>query len=446
MSKIIRLHTEGFKRVVAATITPDGRLVRITGENEAGKSSLLDSIEAAFRGGRSIPDVPLHKGKKKGITEIDMGDFVLSRKYTEKGDTLTIELPSGARMGKPQNFMNERLSAISMDPLAFSRADAKAQFDMIKSLVKVDLDFAALKGKNEKDFEARTEVNRQAKAYRAQADGINPPVDTPDELVSVEALVTEMEEAGKHNAEIETRKTRRAEAQADIERQDQIAAAYRTNAVDLRKQADAEDEKAVHHERSVAELRQKVADAPPLPEPKDTAEIQGRVRVASQINAFVESKKRKAELAKLAAAKEAEATSLTEAIAARDKERQDAIAAAKMPVPDLSFGDEVVLYKGVPLAQASTAAKIKISATIAMSMQPEIRVMLIREGSLLDSKALKVIGELAEQYDYQVWIESVDESGKIGFVIEDGRVAGSEETLEDKPAKEEPKPAEGSLL
>lgn len=35
---------------------------------------------------------------------------------------------------------------------------------------------------------------------------------------------------------------------------------------------------------------------------------------------------------------------------------------------------------------------------------------------------MKILGEMAETNDMQVWIERVDSSGKVGFVLEDGRL------------------------
>lgn len=49
-----------------------------------------------------------------------------------------------------------------------------------------------------------------------------------------------------------------------------------------------------------------------------------------------------------------------------------------------------------------------------------------RDGSLLDDDAMKILADMAAKSDYQVWIERVDSSGKVGFVIEDGHVKGQE--------------------
>lgn len=52
----------------------------------------------------------------------------------------------------------------------------------------------------------------------------------------------------------------------------------------------------------------------------------------------------------------------------------------------------------------------------------KLRVIRIKEGSLLDPDNLALIAAMAKERDYQVWIERCDVSGKIGVVIEDGAV------------------------
>jgi hypothetical protein len=75
-----------------------------------------------------------------------------------------------------------------------------------------------------------------------------------------------------------------------------------------------------------------------------------------------------------------------------------------MPIPICSLGEDMVIYRGCHSA-GQRAHKIRVSASIAMAMQPDIRVMLIREGSFLDSDRLGVLAELAEENDYQIWLD-----------------------------------------
>ena len=104
---------------------------------------------------------------------------------------------------------------------------------------------------------------------------------------------------------------------------------------------------------------------------------------------------------------------------------REAIAAAKMPVAGLGFGDGVVTYNDIPFDQASSAEQLRVSLAIAMAANPKLRVIRIEDGSLLDEDSLAQIAAMAKDHDYQVWIERVETSGKVGFVIEDGHVKGA---------------------
>jgi len=55
-------------------------------------------------------------------------------------------------------------------------------------------------------------------------------------------------------------------------------------------------------------------------------------------------------------------------------------------------------------------------------MNPKLRVIRVRDGSLLDEDAMKLLAKFADAHDMQIWVERVDSSGAVGFVLEDGRV------------------------
>jgi hypothetical protein len=115
---------------------------------------------------------------------------------------------------------------------------------------------------------------------------------------------------------------------------------------------------------------------------------------------------------------------MTSDIERLDTERQRAIGAVKMPIPDLGFGTDGVLYRGLPLEQASSAEQIKVSMSMAMALNPTLRVVQIRAGSLLDDSSLKIVQDLADANQYQVWMEVVATGGEGGVTIVDGTVEG----------------------
>jgi hypothetical protein len=95
---------------------------------------------------------------------------------------------------------------------------------------------------------------------------------------------------------------------------------------------------------------------------------------------------------------------------------------AKMPVDGLAFGEDCLLYNRIPLAQVSDSEKIKIGIAIAMKLNPTLRVIRITDGSLLDSDTMEDINKMVDAEGYQLWIEKVEDGGKVGIIIEDGSI------------------------
>jgi hypothetical protein len=59
---------------------------------------------------------------------------------------------------------------------------------------------------------------------------------------------------------------------------------------------------------------------------------------------------------------------------------------------------------------------------IAMAGNPKLRVIRIKEGSLLDDDTLKVIADMAQERDYQLWVERIRSDDPMAVVMEDGEV------------------------
>ena len=151
---------------------------------------------------------------------------------------------------------------------------------------------------------------------------------------------------------------------------------------------------------------------------------------AAEHNRLVESYGRNLETVQADSARREAHKGLSERIKACEGKRQEAIQAAKMPLEGLSFNDYGnIIFGGFPLDQASQAEQLRISMEIAMAAQPELRIIRISDGSLLDSESLEAIRTAAAAGDYQIWIESVDESGKVGVVIEDGEVVADNQEV-----------------
>jgi energy-coupling factor transporter ATP-binding protein EcfA2 len=429
--KIVKLVAENVKKLTAISITPQGNVVQITGRNGSGKTSTLNSIWWALAGATNVQSAPIRKGQEKATIKLDLGEVIVTRTFAKNDDgtartSITVENAEGARFPSPQRMLDSLLGSLTFDPLHFARMKPKDQFDALAAFVP-SIDFGRIEGLNRTDFEKRTAVKRRARDLAGQVTAIEIPETIP-ERVDESALVDELAAVGKHNGDIEARQARREAASRDVERLREESAAETQRADDLRRQAAEADTKAAGLLARADELAEKLATAPALDEPKDQAEIRRRLDDAKRTNALLDRAARRDQLKEEQRTAEAEAQALTDRIQGRDREKQEAIAAAKLPVDGLGFGPDCITLNGLPFDQASDAEQLRTSIAVAMASNPKLRVILVRDGSLLDDNGWKLLAEMADAADCQVWIESVNSSGKVGIVLEDGHVVSTPES------------------
>jgi predicted ATP-dependent endonuclease of OLD family len=427
---IVGLQAENVKRIKAVRINPEGNIVEISGENGQGKSSILDSIAYALGGKDMIDDMPVRLGEKKAQVILELNGIIVKRTMTAQEDgtyttSLVVETAEGMTAKKPQDFLNALIGELSFDPLAFVSMEPKKQFDLLKSFVP-DFDFAACAKRRKAVFDERALVNRQIKEGQGAVASTPIPADVPEAEVDTSAIMEELDAVGEFNTNIERRKANRERELADAAQKVQSADEKRRYATDLRRRADQLDQDAADLIADATAMRDKVSEAGPLPDPKDSAEVRARYDEALRINEQVRRKKAlDAKIAEVNALK-AKSEQLSKDIDAIDKEKADAIASAKIPVEGIGFGDETVTLDGVPFSQASTAQQLRTAVALTIAKNPRLRVILIREGSMLDRKAFKMLSDMAVENDLQIFIEVVESSRPGALIIEDGEIKQAE--------------------
>lgn len=433
--KIISLQAENFKKLHAIEITPDGNFVQITGRNGQGKSSTLDAIWVALAGIGVAPKEPIRKGAQSAKIRLDLGEIIVSRYFkraegSEYTTSLTVESSEGARYPSPQRMLDGLLGALSFDPLAFSRMDGKQQFDALRRFVP-DVDFDAIDRAQAGDYQRRTDVNRRQKDAKAAADQISVGFECPTTQIDESELVTKLKEAGDHNAEIERRKANREKLAVQIASRVTRCGEFQSRIRELEAQIAANEDQLQTEIATIKDERAKLESAPALPKLIDTAAVAVLLNAARVNNAqFIEWQnkfKRRTDFLDTAKALATESDNLSAKMAQRLSDKQAAIASATLPITGISFGDGAVLLNDVPFDQASDAEKLRASVEMAMAANPKLRVIRIRDGSLLDEDGLRLVAEMADARDCQVWLERVDGSGKVGVVLENGSVVPTAE-------------------
>jgi DNA repair exonuclease SbcCD ATPase subunit len=414
--KILQLISNNFKKVRAVEITPDGNIVMITGKNGQGKSSILDSITAALCGKDAIPAEPIRKGAKSASVTVNLdGDMPVkvSRSFTAAGSKLTVTDASGNIVGSPQTFVDRFLGKISFDPTRFLALDSREQRRTLLELLKIDfsdIDDGIVNIKAD-----RAEIARDKRAVETNLAAMHFTEDLPDKEISVADLTTELKRRQEHNR---------------IVKGDELKYDATVRVVGLLKTELGETAYQIEQlQIKMAELKETISgresEADLLKANRRTVEdlddILQQITASDSTNQKIRVNLKIAELEKKVKGYQAEYYDRGQTIDQLEASKQKLLTDAQMPVEGLTAGEEGLLYKGIPLEQASESEQLRVAVAIAMALNPTLRVIR-SSANAFDSESLKIITEMAQAQDYQVWLEKVDESGKVGIVIEDGMV------------------------
>ncbi len=409
---IVRLETKNVKRVKAVQIKPDGNLVVLGGNNLQGKTSVLDSIAYALGGGRAICDKPLREGEKKGHVIVETEDLVVRRSFTNKGGgSLKVTLQDGRELKPPQTVLDKLCGTLTFDPLKFMRQDRTAQAKTLRELLGLDL--SELDQQHKNHYDERALKNRELKSKKARLDGCVEHTDVGYEELSITELMEEGSKAIEHNNEIarkedelESKRTMRAQCMERIEKLE----------AELKKENEMLDQIVTTGTR----LRSEVDGA----ERVDTKAIDNKIKHLKELNEKVRENQ---ELKRL----EEEVTQCTDEVDKQQEQmeavvqrKNQLIGECKMPVDGLSFNmDGEVTLNNLPLDQSSGAEGLHTSVALGMAQKPKVKIMLVRDASLLDEESMKQLATIADEEGMQFWVERVGDGDDNAIIIEDGMVA-----------------------
>lgn len=417
--KIINLKAANVKKLIAIEIDAQGNHVVLSGNNGSGKTSTLDSIWAALQFGKAnkVIEHPVRNGEEGAIAQIELDDYTITRKWTGERSTITVLDKEGNKLSSPQQILDGLIGNLAFDPLEFSTMK-----DLERSKVMMNLAHLDLKEVNQKYkelYDSRTGTNRVLKELAAASKQLTKPEDDwLDEEVSIENLLTERKAydesvlaAGAHERDLLSKKNQLSEIETTIEQK-----VAELSELDNQKQ------------RTVSSIESIMGSTPPRWEGKPLEELVSSMANVELINQRVRCKKlyqAKKEEYQLVA-EESKATD--EAMAAVVEEKKSMIAGASYPLEGLSVDPENygVLFNGKPWTDLSTGEQLKISTSMAMSMNPDLRIIFLRNASLLDKNNLETIMTMATESDYQIWAEIVDSEDPTAIQFVDGAIEGQD--------------------
>jgi len=417
--KIIQLQAENIKRLKAIDITPTDNVVVISGKNENGKTSVLDCIYLAleYRAASKSSPQPIRRGEKSAVTTLDLGDYIVTRRFTEGGSTLEVRTPEGNKVSSPQKLLDGMIGDLSFDPWEFARKTEQEQRTMLADLLfKITdgkLNLADFDARIQTAYESRTDANREKKRLASLLANVRPPTDQDpaEEWSSLDLTVsiTVGMAVNQRIKDLQAENERAIKASADALREIQRLQVVMNNS-------------AMIMGANTAELgKTEVVDVTFLQ--SQLKDIENNNRRAREV---IEYRKLRTALEGV----DTNITSLNAKMELIEIEKAEALEAAPLPVKGFTINAEGVRIinedgTDVPFCQASAARRLKISLAIAMASNPTLRVIRITDGSLLDDASMAVIKSMAVDSDFQIWIEyaSRNSEDRMGVYIEDGRVA-----------------------
>lgn len=399
--RIVKLLAENYKRLKAVSIDANRDTITISGANAQGKSSVLDAIWAALQNpGKDIVPKPIRDGEDKARIVIELDGLIVERVITESGTRLEVSNSTDHSVLRTPQAVLDKLLGSNLDPLVFMSLGDKAQADVLLEVCGLKSELESIDAQRKQAYDERTFINRRLKEVQARMPAAAP---NKAEKVDTVALMAELTAAEQTERE-------HVGAQELVKNRQSVV--------------DTLTEQLQTAMERLEEAETALANAPAI---VDAAPVREKLRNADTTNAAAAAY---AEFTTLSAERkdlQAKSDACSKELAELDEAKQTALANAHLAVDGLGVNEGVVELHGVPIKQASTSEQLRLCVAVAAATIPKdgIRVIRISNGSVLDSAGMAVIEQMARELDFQAWIEVVDETGKVGVVIEDGQVAAN---------------------
>ncbi len=411
--KVVRLQAENVMNLTAIEIVPQDDTVVLTGKNGAGKSNVLKAMEFALSGKAlaSTPE-PVKHGEKSGDVLLDLGDIVVKRHFTNDTSTLKVENAEGMMFKSPQALLDKFRGNISFDPLEFAGLPEKQQKEILLDMIDLPIDLYELDSERKRIYEDRTLANRNVKRVESQVNAVPlKGVRIPDEEVSTVDVMAEMQAATEEiAANNNLRQTYNQAVTASSKQKDAISR-MKQELFDL-------EAELITQETFVKNL---MSDVDNLEDP-DLEQFKTKLADVEKINQEVRAMQKYNELKAELQEYKVESLGCTVRMTEIDELKTKTIAEVGMPVVGLGFNEDGVTFEDLPLSQRSSAEQRKISMAIGMAMNPDLKVLWMKDASLLDANSIDEVMAMATEHGYQLWLEVVGDNENVGIHIKAGEV------------------------
>ncbi len=401
MVKINTLELENVKRIKAVALAPAANgLTVIGGDNNQGKTSVLDAIAWALGGDRFKPTGAKREGSViPPHLKITLSNGLIVER-SGNNSTLKVIDPNGNKGG--QALLNSFIEQLALDLPKFLGQTAKEKAETLLKIIGVGEQLHTLDREEEQLYNQRHAIGVIADRKDKYAKEMPEYPDTPDSPVSVSELI------GRQQAIL----ARNGENQRKREQAERFTVEY-NNAL----AAFAKAEKELETAKENLEIARKSAENL---QDESTAELEADIANIEKINIMVRANMEREKALQEAQDLHGEYNTLTDRIEKVRKTRTELLDNAEMPLEGLSVDKGELIYNGAKWDCMSGSEQLRVATAIIRKLNPECGFVLIDKLEQMDGTTLSEFGAWLESEGLQAIATRVSTGDECSVIIEDG--------------------------
>ncbi len=429
--KIMALEAENVKRIKAVALTPSPTgLTIVGGNNNQGKTSVLDALAWALGGDRFRPDAAQRDGAvAPAHLKVRLSNGVVVERKG-KNSTLTVTDPTGRRSG--QQLLNAFIEPLALDLPRFMEASDKEKADILLRIIGIGTELHTRDLEIKSLYDKRTFTGQLAAQKKHFAEELISYPDAPEEPVSASDLIRQQQEILARNGE---NQRKRQQLDKLIDEKNQLKFTLRDldeKIEDLKEEYKQTQAKFADLEKQIFQARKSAAQL----QDESTAELEASIRDIEETNRKVRANLEKSRAEDEAAQYASEYTRLTEAITRKRADRMALLNGADLPLPELSVEDGALTYKGKHWRDMSGSDQLRVAAAIVRRLNPDCGFVLLDKLEQMDMTTLQEFSAWLEAEHLQAIATRVSTGSECQIIIEDGMVKDAEASL--PPVTEKP--------
>ena len=425
---ITALEAENVKRIKAVALTPAPTgLTLVGGNNNQGKTSVLDALAWALGGERFRPDAAQRDGAiAPAHLKVTLSNGVVVERKG-KNASLTVTDPTGRRSG--QQLLNAFVEPLALDLPRFMDASDKEKADILLRIIGIGAELHTRDLEIKGLYDKRTFTGQLAAQKKHFAEEMISYPEAPDELVSASELIRQQQDILARNGENQRLRAQYAELEQQVQQCVDELKRTRERIATLQQLADELDAKhtKLFNQRETA--RKTVSQL----QDESTAELEASIRDIEETNRKVRANLEKSRAEDEAAQYASEYDRLTESIQQKRAERMALLNGADLPLPGLSVEDGVLTYNGKRWRDMSGSDQLRVAAAIVRRLNPDCGFVLLDKLEQMDMTTLTEFGRWLEAEHLQAIATRVSTGSECQIIIEDGMVKDAEPPVTEKP-------------